>query len=72
MVAMAQKVGLIWPNLTGHQMANIFAYLQTLEYANPPLHEKGVKTSQRGGQKIRRKLNGVHGEFLINRKWVPE
>ena len=24
MVAMAQKAGLIWPNLTGHQMANIF------------------------------------------------
>ncbi len=51
MVAMAQKVGLAWPNLTGHQMANIFAYLQTLDYANPLFHEGGDKTSRRGAKR---------------------
>jgi hypothetical protein len=35
-------------------MANIFAYLQTLEYANLPLHEGGGKISQRGAKKFGR------------------
>ena len=52
MVAMAQKAGLIWPNLTGHQMANIFAYLQALEYANPRLHEGRDKSSRRGAKRF--------------------
>lgn len=34
MLDLAKKAGLIWPTLTGHQITNIFAYLQALETSN--------------------------------------
>lgn len=36
MIAVAKKAGLIWPNLTGNEIANIYAFLQTLEYLIDP------------------------------------
>lgn len=33
MLKIAKKAGLLWPNLTGSEIANIFAYLQRLEQA---------------------------------------
>ena len=34
MLDIAKKAGLIWPTLKGHQIVNIFAYLQALETTN--------------------------------------
>ena len=30
MIGVAKRAGLIWPNLTGNEIANIYTYLQTL------------------------------------------
>ncbi len=36
MIGVAKRAGLIWPNLTGNEIANIYVYLQTLKRLKSP------------------------------------
>lgn len=40
MVVMAKNVGIMWPRLTGNEIANIYAFLQTLIKIKRPISEK--------------------------------